>query len=56
MGLWICTGFNPDIPFKLPFYLKQGFKPFKRSVYICQDHRLTGHLAMDAAPHVPIIS
>ena len=52
--VWLHTC-SLDHPNALPFYMKQGFKAFKRTVYICQDSRLTGVLRPDAAAQTPII-
>ncbi len=52
--VWLhtCTA---DHPAALPFYLRAGFKPFKRSVEIAPDPRLSGLLAPGAGQHVPLI-
>lgn len=44
-----------DHPRALEFYRKAGFKPYARSTEIADDPRLTGLLARNAAPHVPIV-
>ena len=44
-----------DHPAAVPFYLGQGFRPFKFAIEISDDPRLTGHLRRDAARHVPVI-
>ena len=52
--IWLhtCTW---DHPKALAFYLKAGFVPYKRGLEITDDPRLTGHIARDAAPDVPIL-
>ncbi len=45
-----------DHPSALGFYIRSGFKPYERRVEVQADPRLTGHLPLDAAPHVPIIT
>jgi GNAT superfamily N-acetyltransferase len=52
--LWLHTC-TLDHPAALPFYMAAGFRPFRRAVEIAQDPRLTGELARDAAPHLPIV-
>lgn len=51
---WIhtCTF---DHPSALGFYIRSGFTPYERRVEVQADPRLSGHLPLDAAPHVPII-
>jgi GNAT superfamily N-acetyltransferase len=44
-----------DHPRALPFYLKVGFRAYKRAIEIADDPRLTGVLPVSAAPDVPII-
>lgn len=44
-----------DSPAALPFYLRSGFTPTARETEIVPDPRLSGLLARDAAPHVPVI-
>lgn len=44
-----------DHPAALPFYRRSGFVPYLVAVEIHPDPRLTGHMARDAAPQVPII-
>jgi GNAT superfamily N-acetyltransferase len=44
-----------DHPKALAFYQRAGFRPYKRSVEIGDDPRLTGLLPRSAAPQVPII-
>jgi GNAT superfamily N-acetyltransferase len=52
--MWVhtCTF---DHPSALGFYIRSGFKPYEVQVEVQPDPRLTGHLPLDAAPHVPII-
>lgn len=44
-----------DHPAALTFYRRSGFTPYQVAVEIHPDPRLTGHMARDAAPQVPII-
>ena len=39
----------------LAFYLKAGFTPYKRSIEVADDPRLTGEVPRTAAPHIPLI-
>jgi|SRR5882762_11301790 len=39
----------------LAFYLKVGFTPYKRSIEVADDPRLTGEVPRTAAPHIPLI-
>lgn len=52
--VWVhtCTG---DHPAALPFYIRMGFKPFKREIEIAPDPRLDGTLPREAGRHVPLI-
>ena len=52
--MWVhtCTF---DHPTALGFYIRSGFKPYAVQVEVQPDPRLTGHLPLYAAPHVPII-
>lgn len=52
--LWLhsCT---LDDPRALGFYMRQGFVPYAREIEVLDDPRLTGLIARDAAPHVPLI-
>lgn len=52
--VWLHTC-NLDHPRALEFYQKAGFNPYKFSIEVSTDPRLTGLLPMDAAPQVPII-
>ncbi|MEM9632028.1 MAG: GNAT family N-acetyltransferase [Pseudomonadota bacterium] len=51
---WVhtCTG---DSPQALKFYMSCGFKPYKRSIEVADDPRLSGVLPKDRGSHVPII-
>jgi GNAT superfamily N-acetyltransferase len=44
-----------DHPRALQFYLRAGFTAFERKIEIADDPRITGALARDATPYVPII-
>ncbi|MBV8148507.1 MAG: GNAT family N-acetyltransferase [Candidatus Eremiobacteraeota bacterium] len=44
-----------DHPGALDFYVRAGFRAYKREIEVCDDPRLTGLLPVDAAPHVPIV-
>lgn len=44
-----------DSPAALGFYIRSGFKPYKREVEMFADPRLAGLLAAGAAPHVPML-
>ncbi len=52
--VWLhtCTFDHPNA---LPFYLRQGFRAYKRKVGIVADPRLTGVLAPGAGAHIPVI-
>jgi GNAT superfamily N-acetyltransferase len=52
--VWVHTC-NLDHPSALPFYIRSGFKPYKREVEIYDDPRVTGLQPRDAAPGVPIL-
>jgi GNAT superfamily N-acetyltransferase len=51
---WVhtCTFDHPNA---LNFYLRSGFRPFKRRIEIVDDPRLSGGYPQGAAAHVPII-
>lgn len=51
---WVHTC-TLDHPAALNFYLRSGFKPYAFQVEVMPDPRLTGHLPITAAPHVPLI-
>ncbi|WP_342633212.1 GNAT family N-acetyltransferase [Microvirga flavescens] len=44
-----------DSPSALPFYIRSGFKPYKRAVEVADDPRLCGFLPLDVGPLVPIL-
>ena len=44
-----------DHPNALKFYMKWGFRPWKRAVEVAPDPRLTGDAPPWAAPHIPLI-
>lgn len=44
-----------DSPQALAFYMRSGFKPYKRAVEIADDPRLTGHIPRDKGSYHPII-
>ena len=44
-----------DSPLALPFYIRSGFTPYLRMVEVHDDPRLTGNLALDASPQVPLL-
>lgn len=44
-----------DHPSALAFYRRAGFTPYKRSIEVAEDPRLTGLLPRDAAPQVPLL-
>ena len=52
--MWVHTC-TLDGPGALGFYSKSGFAPYQRQIETFADPRLSGHLPMDAAPHVPVI-
>jgi GNAT superfamily N-acetyltransferase len=43
-----------DHPRAVEFYVRTGFRPFKREVEIFDDPRVLGNLPRDAAPEIPI--
>ena len=51
---WVHTC-SFDHPAALPFYLRSGFRAYRREVEIADDPRLDGTLPRAAAPHVPIV-
>ncbi len=53
--VWLHTC-SFDNPTALPFYIRSGFKPYKRAVEVEDDPRLTGKLPASAAPQIPIIN
>ena len=52
--VWLHTC-NFDGPSALSFYIKCGFRPYKRAIEVGDDPRTTGILPEDAAPQIPII-
>lgn len=52
--VWLHTC-NLDGPAALGFYIKCGFRPYKRAIEVADDPRIRGILPEDAAPQVPII-
>ncbi|MGB8010437.1 MAG: GNAT family N-acetyltransferase [Terriglobales bacterium] len=52
--VWLHTC-TLDGPTALSFYMKCGFRPYKRAIEVADDPRLRGILPEDAAPQVPII-
>jgi GNAT superfamily N-acetyltransferase len=52
--LWVHTC-SLDHPRALGFYIRSGFRPYKRAVEIAEDPRLKGYLPRTAAPHLPVI-
>lgn len=52
--LWLHTC-SFDHPSAVPFYVRSGFRPFKRQIEYYDDPRLTGLLPRDAAPNIPLI-
>ena len=53
--LWVHTC-SHDHPRALPFYVKAGFKPYKFMIEVHDDPRLSGHLPLEAAPQVPLLT
>lgn len=53
--LWLHTC-TLDHPRALPFYMAQGFRPFRREIEIAPDPRLSGRFRRDAAPFHPVIA
>src|SRR5579862_6329340 len=51
---WVHTC-TIDHPGALAFYIRSGFRPFKRKIEIADDPRLSGLLPRTAARHVPLI-
>jgi GNAT superfamily N-acetyltransferase len=52
--MWVHTC-TLDGPGALNFYIKSGFVPYQRQVETFPDPRLTGLIARDAAPQIPLI-
>ena len=53
--LWVHTC-SYDHPRALPFYVKAGFMPYKLMIEIHDDPRRSGHLPLEAAPQVPLLT
>ena len=53
--LWLHTC-TLDHPRALPFYIAQGFRPFRREIEIAPDPRISGELRRDAAAFHPVIA
>ncbi len=51
---WVHTC-TLDHPAALPFYIRSGFRPFRRGIEIADDPRLKGVLPRSAAPDIPIV-
>lgn len=51
---WVhtCTLDHPNAP---QFYIRSGFRPFRREVEVADDPRLLGLAPLDSAPHIPVI-
>jgi GNAT superfamily N-acetyltransferase len=54
LRVWVHTC-TLDSPAALPFYIKSGFRAYKRAIEVTHDPRLCGVLPEGAAPQVPII-
>jgi GNAT superfamily N-acetyltransferase len=50
--LWVHTC-TLDHPRALGFYMRSGFRPYKRAVEIADDPRLQGYVPLASAPHMP---
>jgi len=51
---WVHTC-TLDHPAALGFYLRSGFRAYRRQVEIADDPRLLGYLPREAAPQIPIV-
>jgi len=51
---WVHTC-TLDHPGAVAFYMRSGFRPFRRQIEIANDPRLAGLLPVEAAPHHPVI-
>jgi GNAT superfamily N-acetyltransferase len=51
---WVHTC-TLDHPAALGFYIRSGFRAYRRQIEIADDPRLLGHLPRSAAPQVPIL-
>lgn len=45
-----------DHPAALDFYIRNGFRPYKRAIEIADDPRITGTLAKDAGIRLPMLT
>ncbi len=52
--LWIHTC-TLDHPRALPFYIRSGFKPYKRQLEVADDPRVSGHAPKHSAKHYPLL-
>ncbi|HVA28726.1 MAG TPA: GNAT family N-acetyltransferase [Candidatus Baltobacteraceae bacterium] len=52
--MWVHTC-TLDHPNAVAFYVRSGFRPFKRQIEIADDPRATGVVPAGAAPHVPVL-
>jgi GNAT superfamily N-acetyltransferase len=53
--LWVHTC-TLDHPNALAFYIRSGFRAFRRQVEVADDPRLVGKLPPSAAPQIPLIT
>jgi GNAT superfamily N-acetyltransferase len=53
--VWVHTC-TLDHPKALNFYRAQGFVPYARAIETFPDPRVSGHLDVEAAPHVPLLT
>lgn len=53
--MWVHTC-TLDAPNALNFYIKSGFTPYQRQVETFPDPRLSGLIAREAAPQIPLIA
>jgi GNAT superfamily N-acetyltransferase len=44
-----------DSPSALAFYLRSGFKPYRRAIEVADDPRLLGVIPLESAPHIPVL-
>lgn len=52
--VWVHTC-HFDHPAALAFYMRSGFRPYKRAVEVFEDPRLLGILPCTAAPQLPVL-
>jgi GNAT superfamily N-acetyltransferase len=45
-----------DHPAALSFYMRSGFRAYKRAIEVAPDPRLADRMSLDAAPQVPILT